>query len=272
MADKFAIVTGASTGIGFELATLAVKNGYDLLIVADESLIVAAADDLRSHGGTVDAIEADLATIEGVDRLLAAAGGRPVDLLCANAGRGLGHAFLDQDVAEWRRVIDTNVTGTIYLLQKVLKDMVARNDGKVLVTGSIAGFIPGSFNAVYNGTKAFMDNFTDAIRNEIKDAKGVTLTTLMPGPVETEFFDRADMLDTSVGANPKKSDPVDVAKDGWDALMDGQASVVSGWKNKIQQAVANVTPAGILAEQHRKMAEPGSATPEALAKAERADH
>jgi len=259
MTDKFAIITGASTGIGFELANLAAEHGYELLIVADETLIVAAADDLRSRGAKVTAVEADLATIDGVDKLLAATHGRPVDLLCANAGRGLGRAFLDQDVAEWRRVIDTNVTGTVYLLQKVLRQMVERNDGKVLVTGSIAGFIPGTFNAVYNGTKAFVDNFTDAIRNEIKDAKGVTLTTLMPGPVETEFFDRADMLDTSVGADPKKSDPADVARDGWDALMDGRGSVVSGWKNKIQQAMANVTPNSMLAEQHRKMAEPGSA-------------
>lgn len=130
---------------------------------------------------------------------------------------------------------------------------------KVLVTGSIAGFIPGSFQAVYNGTKAFVDNFTDALRNEIKEAKGVTLTTLMPGPVETEFFARAHMEDTDVGSDPNKSDPADVAKDGYEALMSGKASIVSGWKNKIQQATANVTPAAILAEQHRKMAEPGSA-------------
>lgn len=270
MTDKFAVITGASTGIGFELAGLAAQNGYALLIVADETLIVAAADDLRSRGATVEALEADLATPEGVDALLAATRGRSIDLLCANAGRGLGHAFLDQDVADWRRVIDTNITGTVYLLQQVLKLMVARDAGKVLVTGSIAGFIPGSFNAVYNGTKAFVDNFTDALRNEIKDAKGVTLTTLMPGPVDTEFFDRADMLDTSVGADPKKSDPADVARDGWDALMDGKASVVSGWKNKIQASLANVTPAGILAEQHRKMAEPGSADPEDVAREEAA--
>lgn len=259
MADKFAIITGASTGIGFELAGLAAKDGYDLLIVADEMQIVAAADDLRARGATVDAIEADLSTIEGVDRLIAAAKGRRIDLLCANAGKGLGHGFLDQAVADWRRVVDTNITGTLYLLQNVLRDMVARDDGKILVTGSIAGFIPGSFQAVYNGTKAFVDNFTDAIRNEIKDSKGVTLTTLMPGPVETEFFDRADMLDTSVRADPNKSDAAVVAKDGWDAVMDGKASIVSGWKNKIQATMANVTPAAILAEQHRKMAEPGSA-------------
>ena len=259
MANKFAIVTGASTGIGFELATLAAKDGYDILVVANEPLINAAADDFKQFGTDVQSVEADLSTIDGVDTLLAAANGRQIDVLCANAGHGLGHAFLDQSVKDWRMVVDTNITGTAYLLQKVLKDMTARNDGKVLVTGSIAGYIPGAFQAVYNGTKAFVDSFVAAIQNEIKDKDGVTITNLMPGPVETEFFARGDMLDTSVGANPKKSDPADVARDGWDALMAGKASVVSGWKNKIQSAIANVTPNAVLAEQHRKMAEPGSA-------------
>jgi len=259
MADKLAIITGASTGIGFELATLAAKDGYDLIVVADEALINAAANDFEQFGTTVTAIEADLSTIEGVDRVLEAANGRQIDLLCANAGHGLGHAFLDQDVRDWRSVVDTNITGTAYLLQKVLGPMVARNTGRVLVTGSIAGYIPGSFQAIYNGTKAFVDSFVAAIQNEIKDADGVTLTNLMPGPVDTEFFARGDMLDTDVGSDPNKSDPADVAKDGWDALMAGKASVVSGWKNKIQSAVANITPNAILAEQHRKMAEPGTA-------------
>ncbi|MCP3733680.1 SDR family NAD(P)-dependent oxidoreductase [Sphingomonas sp. RP10(2022)] len=259
MADKFAIITGASTGIGFELATLAAKDGYDILVVADEPLIDAAAADFKQFGTDVQSVEADLSTIDGVDRLLAAAGGRQVDLLCANAGHGLGHAFLDQDLKDWRHVVDTNIVGTAYLLQKVLKPMVARNAGKVLVTGSIAGYIPGAFQAVYNGTKAFVDSFVAALQNEIRDADGVTLTNLMPGPVDTEFFARGDMLDTSVGADPKKSDPADVARDGWDAVMAGKASVVSGWKNKIQSAVANVTPNAVLAEQHRKMAEPGTA-------------
>ena len=259
MAHPFAIITGASTGIGFELATLAAKNGYDVLVVADEPLIEAAAEDFRQFGTEVRSIEADLSTLQGVDELLGAAEGRPVDLLCANAGRGLGHAFLDQRVEDWRRVVDTNIVGTCYLLQKVLADMVARNTGKVLVTGSIAGYIPGAFQAVYNGTKAFVDSFVAAIQNEIKDADGVTLTNLMPGPVDTEFFARGDMLDTSVGSDPKKSDPADVARDGWDALMAGKAQVVSGWKNKIQSAVANVTPNAVLAERHRAMAEPGTA-------------
>ncbi len=258
MSDKFAIITGASTGIGFELASIAAENGYDILVVADEPLIDAAAADFRTHGGKVESVEADLSTFEGVDTLLAAANGRQVDLLCANAGHGLGRDFLGQDPAEWRHVIDTNITGTLYLLQKVLKEMVARNDGKVLVTGSIAGFLPGAFQAVYNGSKAFVDSFADAIRDEIRESDGVTVTTLMPGATETEFFDRADMMDTKVGTQAK-DDAGKVARDGWDALMAGKAHVVSGWKNKVQAAIAHVAPAAVLAGMHRDLAEPGSA-------------
>jgi short-subunit dehydrogenase len=258
MARKFAIITGASSGIGLELARLAAQDGYDLLVVADTPLAQAESS-LRNLGATVETLETDLSTLDGVDRLLDQAGSRRIDLLCANAGHGLGRDFLGQEVDAWRHVIDTNITGTVYLLQRVLRDMVARNNGRVLVTGSIAGFIPGSFQAVYNATKAFIDNFTDALRDEIKDAEGVTLTTLMPGPTETEFFRRADMMDTSVGTDDGKEDPAQTARHGWDALMAGKASVVSGLKNKIQQAAANVTPAAVLADQHRKMAQPGTA-------------
>jgi short-subunit dehydrogenase len=258
MANKLAIITGASTGIGFELATLAAKDGYDLIVVANEALIEAAARDFGQFGTMVESVEADLSTIEGVDRLLGAANGRRIDLLAANAATGTGGAFLEQDVTTWRHAVDTNITGTIYLIQKVLCDMVARDAGKILVTGSIAGYIPGSFNAVYNATKAFVDNFTEALRNEIKDSKGVTLTTLMPGPTDTEFFARADMLDTKVGQDDNKADPAAVAKDGWDALMAGKGHIVSGLSNKIQVLGAGVVPQSVLAEQHRKMAEPGS--------------
>ncbi|MDF2495268.1 SDR family NAD(P)-dependent oxidoreductase [Sphingomonas sp.] len=258
MANKLALVTGASTGIGFELATLAAREDYDLIVVADEQLIQAAANDFQQFGTNVVAVEADLSTIEGVDTTLAAAAGRQIDLVCANAGISKGGPFLDESVEDWCHSIDTNVTGTVYLLQKTLRDMVARGSGKILVTGSIVGYIPGSFNAIYNATKAFIDNFTEALRNEIKDVEGVTLTTLMPGPVDTEFFARADMLDTSVGQSENKSDPVDVAKDGWDALMAGKGHIVSGLKNKIQVLGAGVVPQSVLAERHRAMAEPGS--------------
>ena len=255
MGEKFAIVTGASTGIGFELASIAAEAGYDLLVVADEPLIDAAARDFETHGVQVQSVEADLSTLEGVDKLISAYCGRKVDVLCANAGQGLGHAFLDQEVAAWRHVVDTNITGTAYLLQKMLKTMVAQGEGKVLVTGSIAGYVPGPFNAVYNGTKAFIDNFTEALRNELKNEKGITLTTLMPGATETEFFDRAGMGNTQVGES-KKADPGKVARDGWNAMMAGTGHIVSGLMNKAQVAASGVLPPSVLAEQHRKMAEP----------------
>jgi short-subunit dehydrogenase len=251
-----AVVTGASAGIGYELAKLCAQNGYDLLIAADQTAIHDAAKEFESLGVSVDAVEADLATLEGVDRLYAAIKGRPVDALLANAGHGLGHAFLDQDFTQVRHVIDTNITGTIYLIQKVGRDMRSRGEGRILITGSIAGFMPGTFQAVYNGTKAFIDSFSFALRNELKDS-GVTVTCLMPGVTDTEFFERADMLDTKVGQS-KKDDPADVAKVGFEAMMRGDGDVVSGWKNKIATSIASVTPAGMLAEQHRKMAEPGS--------------
>src|SRR4029077_4238777 len=137
-------------------------------------------------------------TTDGIDQLLAAANGRKVEALLANAGRGLGHAFLDQDFAAARRVIDTNVTGSLYLIHKVGNDMRGRNAGRILITGSIAGFIPGTFQAVYNGTKAFLNSFSFALREELKDTK-VTVTCLMPGATDTEFFRRAEMMDTDVG-------------------------------------------------------------------------
>lgn len=258
MANKLAVITGASTGIGYELAKIVASDGYDLIVVANEPLIDAAAQDFQALGTKVEAVEAELSTIDGVDRLLDAVGGRRIDVLVANAGVGTGGAFLDQDVATWRHSIDTNVTGTVYLIQRVLKDMVARNDGKLLVTGSIAGYIPGAFNAVYNATKAFVDNFTEALRNEIKESNGVTLTTLMPGATETPFFERAGMLDTKVG-QAEKADAAKVARDGWGALNAGKGHIVSGLSNKLQVAAAGVVPQSVLAEQHRNMAEPGSA-------------
>ncbi len=254
---QFAIVTGASSGIGYELAKCCAKNGFDLLIAADEPAINEAAQAFRQLGVSVDAIQADLATTNGVDKLYAAAKGRPVDALLANAGRGLGRGFLDQDFDAWRKVVDTNITGTLRLVQQVGRDMRSRKQGRILITGSIAGFMPGTYQAVYNGTKAFLDSFSFALRHEIKES-GVTVTCLMPGATETEFFERADMMDTKVGT-AKKDDPAEVAKTGFDAMMRGDGDVVSGWKNKLQSAIANVLPAGVTAEMHRSMAEPGTA-------------
>jgi short-subunit dehydrogenase len=251
-----AVVTGASTGIGYELARCCAEAGYDLVIAADERAIEEAAGILRSFGTQVQGLELDLATMEGVDALCDAISGRPVAALLANAGRGLGGGFLDQDWGEIRRVVDTNVTGTVYLLQRVGREMRSRREGRILITGSIAGFIPGTYQAVYNGTKAFLDSFSFALRAELKGF-GVSVTCLMPGPTETEFFERAGMLDTKVAASKKQS-AAEVAKFGFEAMLRGDGDIVTGWGNKLQVAMSHVMPAELLAEQHRRTAAPGS--------------
>jgi uncharacterized protein len=255
---QFAIVTGASTGIGLELAKCCAREGFDLLIAADEPEIEPAASEIRALGAMVETVQADLSTVDGVDRLYEASKriGRPVDALLANAGRGLGGAFLDQDFNRARLVIDTNITGTVYLIHKVGNDMRRRNAGRILITGSIAGFTPGSFQAVYNATKAFLDSFSFALREELRDTE-ITVTCLMPGATESKFFERAGMMDTAVGTS-KKDDAAGVAKSGFDAMMRGDGDIVTGLKNKVMAAAANVVPAGVLAKQHRSMAEPGS--------------
>lgn len=206
---------------------------------------------------SVGSVEADLSTREGVDKLYASVRGRPVDALLANAGRGLGKAFLDQDFEAARKVIDTNVTGTVDLVHKVGRDMRARGKGRILITGSIAGLMPGTYQAVYNATKAFLDSFAYALRAELKDT-GVSVTCLMPGATETDFFERADMLDTKVGTQ-KKQPPAEVAQMGFDAMMKGEGEVVAGWSNKLRAAISHVVPSAVLAEAHRKMAAPGTA-------------
>jgi short-subunit dehydrogenase len=252
MARPLAVVTGASTGIGHELTKCCAREGFDLIVAADEPEIGKAAADFEALGA-----EADLATPEGVDKLCQQIGGRPVEALIANAGRGLGKGFLDQDFDDVMRVINTNITGTIYLIHKIGRDMRARGRGRILIVGSIAGFVPGTYQAVYNATKAFLDSFSFALRAEIADS-GVSVTCLMPGATETDFFERADMLDTKIGQG-KKDDPAGVAATGFKAMMKGEGDVVSGWHNKLQSPIALVTPSSVLAEQHRKKAEPGSA-------------
>ena len=217
MSKPLAVVTGASSGIGLELAGICADDGFDLIVAADRPEIHEAAARFRKSGAETQVVETDLATLKGVEELWAAVAGRPIDALLANAGHGLGRAFLDQDFDEIRHVVDTNITGTIYLVQLVGRQMRDRRRGKILLTGSIAGFMPGTYQAVYNGTKAFIDSFSFALRAELKDS-GVTVTCLMPGATETDFFERADLLDTKVG-QAKKDDPADVARVGFEACV-----------------------------------------------------
>jgi short-subunit dehydrogenase len=272
IAGQLAVVTGASTGIGLELARLCAQQRFDLIIAADEPLIENAARELSQTGISCTAVECDLSTPEGVRKLTDAisATGRPVDMLLANAGRGLGRAFLDQDLTEALRVVHTNIDGTIRLIHAVGQGMRQRGQGRILITGSIAGLMPGTFQAVYNGSKAFLDSFSVALSNELKDS-GVTVTCLMPGATETNFFDRADMADTKVGTD-EKAHASDVAKTGFDAMMKGELKVVAGFGNKIRAAVSHIAPDSALAEMHRGMAEPGSGkAEEPKSKSERTD-
>ncbi len=257
--NQFAVITGASSGIGLELARLFAKNGYDIFITAENAgEIEQAASTLRSEGATVTTHVADLAHRNGTESLIAAIGeaGRPVDVLAANAGFGLGGRFTETDINVEFDMIAVNIISTVQLVKHVSQHMAERRSGRILITGSIAGLMPGSFQSVYNGTKAFLDSWGAALREELKE-QDVVVTVLMPGPTETNFFHRADMDDTKVGES-KKMDPAPVAQAGYDALMADDDHVVAGFKNKFQALMTNVLPDPMLAKMHRDMAQPNA--------------
>jgi short-subunit dehydrogenase len=252
-----ALVTGASSGIGLELARQFATHDFDVVVTAEDGALAAAAADLRATGAVVHEVRADLRSDDGVRQLWAEVTGlgRPLDAAALNAGIGRGGAFLDTDLQDEFDVIDLNVRSTVHLAKLVLRDMATRDRGKVLVTSSIASTMPGSFQSVYNASKSFLQSFTEALQEELKDT-GITLTSLMPGPTETEFFERADMLDTKVGQS-KKDDPAQIAKQGFEALLDGDAKLVAGsLKTKAQGLANKVLPDSLKATAHRQMAEP----------------
>ncbi len=259
-----AVVTGASSGIGRELAEVFAKEGFDLIVAAEDAELDAAAAGLRETGAEVRAVRVDLASEGGVNELYTAikTGGRPVAALALNAGRGAGGAFATETkLDDELEIIDLNVRSTVHLAKLVLPDMVARDEGRILFTSSVAATIPGAFQAVYNASKSFVQSFALALRNELKDTN-VSVTALMPGPTDTEFFEVADMEEdgknTAVGTEDK-DDPADVARQGYDALIAGKERVVGGsLMNKVQVAVGGVVPDAVKAEMHRKMAEPGT--------------
>jgi short-subunit dehydrogenase len=259
---QFAVVTGASSGIGFELAKQFAEHGYDLMIVAEDEGIEQAAQSLRRDGeNQIVAVRADLADYDGCEQVYRAINdtGREVDAAAINAGRGIGGDFTrETDLIEELNVIDVNVASTVHLAKRLLPPMVARGTGQVLFTSSVASMMPGTYQAVYNASKSFVQSFTEALRAELKDT-GVTVTALMPGPTDTNFFHRAEMDDTTVGAGAK-DDPAVVAKQGFEAMIKGKEKVVAGSvKTKVQGAASKIMPDSIKAEMHRKMAEPGSA-------------
>jgi short-subunit dehydrogenase len=256
---KFAVVTGASSGIGFELARVFAENGFDLLVNSASKKIESAAPSFESLGAQVTAVQADLSTYEGVEKLWQSIQdtGRPLDAIAINAGIGVGGDFARQtDLDEELKMIQLNVTSVVHLTKRVLKQMVSRNHGRILITSSIAAEMPAPLEAVYGATKAFELSFVNALRNELKDTE-VTVTALQPGPTNTNFFHRAGLDNTEVGSKGKETNqPEEVARQGFEAMMAGKDQVyASSLKTKVQ-GVAKFAPESLKAEQHRKQAEP----------------
>lgn len=254
-----ALVTGASSGIGLELARVFAEEGYDLIINSGTERIFEAGEALRNLGADVTEIEADLSTREGAELLFEQASqGRQIDVVVLNAGVGVGGEFVTTDYERELYIMNLNVVNTVYLAKLFLKEFAARDEGKLLITSSIAGEMPGPYYAIYAATKAFIQSFTEALHFEMKDTgRNITVTSLQPGPTDTEFFARADLLDTP-GGEGKKADPAKVARDGYEALMAGKDHVVSGAMNKIQTAAGKIMSEQQGAAAHAAQLRPNS--------------
>ena len=261
MNEKFAIVTGASSGIGYELAAQFAQHGYDLLIVSKGDGISQAAEDLRALGTHIESMQCDLASFEGVEQFYERieSMGRPVNVAVLNAGVGVDGKFTETSLDEEINLINLNVIGTVHLAKKITQAMVNRaQGGRLLITSSVASLAPGPYMAIYNASKAFVQSFAEALHYELKE-NGITVTALMPDATDTNFFERANMEDTKVGAG-KKDDPKLVAERGYAALMDGKPHVFGGsLKHRIVNAVNDLIPEQTKASMYGKMAKPGSA-------------
>ena len=253
----YTLVTGATSGIGYELAKLFGSMGHNLIIVArSEDELKRKQEELSTLGVDVIPIAKDLFEPHAAFELYEDVKGRglEVDILVNDAGQGQYGLFVETDIRRLLDIIQLNIVSLTVLTQLVLKDMVARNEGKILQLASIASQLPGPWQAVYHATKAYVLSFTEALISELKDS-AVTITALQPGATDTDFFNKAEMQESKI-LDTKLSDPVKVAKDGYEALMSGDDKIVSGFKNKAMVGMSNVMPESMVAEQMNKMQEP----------------
>jgi short-subunit dehydrogenase len=257
--NKYTLITGATSGIGYELAKLFAKDGHDLIIVArsEEELNNTSVELTQQFGIDVVKISKDLFIPQNAFDLYneVIEKGLQVEILVNDAGQGYYGEFIDTDIIRELEIIQLNISSLVILTKLFLQDMVKRGEGKILNLSSIASKAPGPFQSVYHGTKAFVQSFTEAIRNEVKDT-GVTITALLPGATATDFFNKADMLESKIVQEEKLDDAADVAEAGYKALMDGDDKVVAGFKNKVQVAMAGITPDETLAKKMHKQQEP----------------
>lgn len=254
----YALITGGTSGIGYELAKLFASDGYNLILVArtQTDLEVQAKAFMQQYGIEVVTLAKDLFDAKAAFEIHEAVQQKnlTVDVLVNDAGQGQYGLFAEQDIHRLLAIIQLNVCSLTVLTQLFLKDMVARNEGKILMLASIASETPGPWQAVYHATKAYVLSLAEGVRQELKDTK-VTITALQPGATDTDFFRKADMLDSKI-MDSKLSDPAQVAKDGYDALMKGDDKIVSGFKNKVLIAASNVLPDTTVAAQMDKMQQP----------------
>lgn len=262
MEKLFAVITGASTGIGFELARQFGENGFDLLICSGSDEIFEAQKELEEMGYTVEAIKANLASYAGVENLYREIKKyeRAPDALAVNAGVGVGGSFIETSLNEEINLINLNIVSAVHLVKRVLPDMLDQNEGRILFTSSISSQMPSPFEAVYGASKAFITSFAESIRNEVKDSN-ISITIMMPGATNTNFFHRAHMDDTKAGAEMKyDNDPAEVARQGFEALMAGKETVFAeSFLTKLQGRALKFLPEKFKASFHRKWSEPGSA-------------
>jgi short-subunit dehydrogenase len=254
-----ALVTGASSGIGLELAKQFARHGYDVVANAEDAGLEKAAMLIRAEGVDVISVQADLRTPEGVSQLWTRvqALDRPLAAAALNAGVGESGAFVDTDWADDLEIMQLNAVSTAALLKLCLVEMTGRDAGRILVTSSIASTMPGAYQPVYNASKSFIQSLTEAVQAELKDkGSAVTVTSLMPGPTDTNFFSRAGLLNTVMGQGPK--DPADkVAEQGFEAMLAGERKVVAASLATKAQAAANkVMPDAFKAAAHKVMAKP----------------
>lgn len=256
---KYGLITGATSGIGYELAKLFAGDGYNLIIVArNEDNLQATSNELSTtYGVQIITISKDLSEVnapfEVYDEVKAK--GIQVDVLVNDAAQGQHGAFVETDIQRELEMVRLNIVAYLVLTKKFLKEMVARNEGKILQVASIGGKLPGPYISVYHATKAFIVSHTEALVNELKDT-GVTITALLPGPTDTDFFDKADMENTKLVQEGSLSDPAKVAKDGYQALMSGKSEIISGLKNKAQVGMSHIMPESMTAEMIHKQMEP----------------
>lgn len=243
--EQTVLITGGTSGIGLELAKLFAADDYQLILVArdQQKLDETAAMLAKEHSANVITIAKDLFKPESALELYQEISdkGLVVNVLVNDAGQGVYGLFVETELQRQLDIIQLNVSSLVALTHYFLKDMAKRHDGKILNLSSIAGKIPGPWQAVYHGTKAFVQSFTEAIRSEVKD-KGITVTALLPGVTDTDFFNKADMTNSKVVQDKDDmADPAEVAKDGYNALARGEHMVVSGLKNKLQVAMNAIT-------------------------------